>query len=156
MPNIVRIPKDVIILVCDATKALLLKNAGAVAQPELQVDAHLRPPPQDDAIDNGGRPGRRFDGGSAAISGTSRSAMQATEPKVKLADAFAEHLVATLIDRHQSTPIGGLIIVASPSFLGTIRQKMNGGLRELIRDEVAKDLAEMPVSEIQKVLLKNL
>ena len=156
MPNIVRIPKDVIILVCDATRALLLKNAGAVAQPELQVDAHLRPPPQDDAIDNGGRPGRRFDGGSAAISGTSRSAMEATDRKVTLADAFAEHLVATLIDRHQSTPIGGLIIVASPSFLGTIRQKMNGGLRELIRDEVAKDLAEMPVSEIQKVLLKNL
>ena len=156
MPNIVRLPKDVIILVCDANKALLLKNAGAVAQPELQVDAHLQPPPQDDAVYNGGSPGRRFDGGSAAITGTSRSAMEATDPKAKHADAFAGHLVSTLNDRHQSTPIGGLIIVAPPSFLGMIRQKMNEDLRELIRDEVAKDLAEMPVSEIQKVLLKNL
>lgn len=156
MPNIVRIPNDVIILVCDATKALLLRNAGAVAQPELQVDAHLRPPPQDDAVDSGGRPGRRFDGGSAAISGTSRSAMEATDPKVKHADTFAEHLVSTLNDRHQSTPIGGLIIVASPSFLGTVRQKLNEDLRKLIRGEMAKDLAEMPVSEIQKILLRNL
>ena len=156
MANIVRLPKNVIFLVCDATRALLLKNAGAGAQPELQVDAHLRPPPQDVAIDNGGRPGRRFDGGSAAISGTSRSAMEPTAPTVTLADAFAEHLVSTLADRPQSTPIGGLIIVAPPSFLGTIRQKMNEDLRKLIRDEVAKDLAEMPVSEIQKILLRSL
>jgi protein required for attachment to host cells len=156
LPNIVRIPKDVTILVCDATKALLLRNAGDVAQPELQVDAHLQSPPRDDAVDNGGSPGRRFDGGSAAITGTSRSAMEAADPEAKQAEAFAGNLVSTLNNRHQSTPIGGLIIVAPPSFLGMIRQKMNEDLRELIRGEVAKDLAEMPVSEIQKVLLKNL
>ena len=156
MPSIVRIPKDVIILVCDTNKALLLRNVGAVAQPELQVDAHLQPPEGTSEAENGIRPGRRFDGGSAAISGTSRSAMEATDPKTKHADAFAGHLVSTLNDRHQNTLIGGLIIVAPPSFLGMIRQKMNEDLHKLIRDEVAKDLAEMPVSEIQKILLRNL
>ncbi|KUJ77189.1 host attachment protein [Ruegeria profundi] len=156
MSRIVRVPEDVVVLVCDSKKALLLRNIGAVAHPEFHIEESIERPQDEDEAGNSARPGRRFDGGAAAASGSSRSAMEATDAEAKHAEAFAVDVVSALGERHQKKPMGGLIIAAPPSFLGILRQKMDHSLQQLIRDEVAKELAEMPVSEIQKVLLNSL
>ncbi|WP_170611151.1 baeRF12 domain-containing protein [Ruegeria arenilitoris] len=156
MSKILRVPEDVVVLVCDSKKALLLKNTGAVAQPVLQIEKSIERPKHAGEVGNPDRPGRRFDGGAAAVSGSSRSAMEATDVEAKRAEAFAVSIVSALGERHRKNPIGGLIIAAPPNFLGILRQNMDHDLRQLIRDEVAKELAEMPLSEIQKGLLNSL
>ncbi len=156
MSKIFRVPEDVVFLVCDSKKALLLKNTGAVAQPELHIEKSIERSKDMGNASNPDRPGRRFDGGAAAVSGSSRSAMEATDVEAKHAEAFAVAVVSALGERHRKKPIGGLIIAAPPTFIGILRQKMDQDLQQLIRDEVAKELAEMPLSEIQKGLLNSL
>lgn len=156
LSKIVRIPKDFVILVCDANKALILKNIGPAAQPELHVDDSIENELDEGSEGTAAPPGRRFDGAATAISGGSRSAMEAPDLERKRADGFAKKIVVALVHRNAKTPIGGLVLVAPPSFLGILRQKVTEELRVLIRVEVGKELAEMPVAAIQKVLLKSL
>ncbi len=156
MSKIVRIPEDHVILVCNSRKAVFLKNAGNLAQPELQVDDHAEFDWDKEELMNSDRPGRRFDGGAAASTGGSRSAMEIPDLEAKHAEEVAERIIAALTERHQKSPLGGLFIVAPPAFLGVLRQKISGELRGLVVGEVAKDLGEMPIPEIQKSLLKAL
>lgn len=156
MSNIVRIPEDQLILVCNSRKAVFLKNVGHLAQPELQVDAHAEYEMDKEGLMNSDRPGRRFDGGANSSTGGARSAMEMPDPEAKHAEEVAERVLAKLADRHRKSPVGGLLIVAPPAFLGVLREKMSDGLRDLVVGEVTKDLAEMPVSDIQKALLKVL
>ena len=74
MSNIVRIPQDVTIVVCDVKKALFLRNAGPATAPDLQVDETIQNDLDEEEAGLSGPPGRRFDGGAAAMSDTSRSA----------------------------------------------------------------------------------
>ena len=74
----------------------------------------------------------------------------------KRRDDFAERLVTELVRRHRSAPVGGLILVAPPALLGSLRRKMNHDLAKLVRAEVPKELADMPVADIAKALTKAL
>ncbi len=156
MSKIVRIPEDQLILVCNSRKAVFLKNAGHVAQPELQVDAYAEFDWDAEERMDSDRPGRRFDGGAAASAGGGRSAMEAPDLAAKKAEVAAEKIVDALAERHRKSPIGGLLVVSPPAVLGVLRQKITDELRGLVVGEVAKDLAEMPVPDIQKALLKAL
>ena len=156
MSKIVRIPEDQLILVCNSRKAVFLKNAGQMAQPELQVEAYAEFDWDTEERMNSDRPGRRFDGGAAASAGGARSAMEAPDLAAKKAEVAAERVVDALTDRHRKSPISGLLVVAPPAVLGVLRQKITDELRGLVAGEVAKDLAEMPVPDIQKALLKVL
>lgn len=154
MSKIVRIPEDHLFLVCSPRKAVWLKNAGAVAQPDLHVVAHSDFDWDKDEMMNSDRAGRRFDGGAAAAAGGARSAMELPDLEARHAEESAEKIVEMLADRLQHSPFGGLHIVAPPAFLGVLRQKLTAELRSKVVGEVAKDLVEMPVPEIQNSLLK--
>lgn len=135
---------------------MFLRNAGPLAQPELQVAEHAEFDRDMEELMDSDRSGRRFDGGAAATSGGARSAMEMPDLEAKHLEDVAERILAALTDKHQKSPVGGLLIVAPPTFLGVMRQKMSDELRGLVVGEVAKDLAEMPVPDIQKSLLKVL
>lgn len=154
MSKIVRIPEHHLILVCNARKAVFLKNAGHLAQPELQVDSHFDFGWIKEDQLSSDRAGRRFDGGAAGRSGGSRSAMELPDLEAKHSEDVAEQIFKALAERYQKSPFSGLLIVAPPSLLGVLRQKMNRELRDLVVDEIGKDLAEMPVHDIQNSLLK--
>ena len=156
MSKIIRIPEDHLILVCSPKKAVFLKNAGQVAQPDLQVDDHADFDWDKDEKMNSDRAGRRFDGGAAAASGGARSAMELPDPETKHAEESAEKIVEVLTNRNKRSALGGLHIAAPPAFLGVLRQKMPHDLRDKVVSEVAKDLVEMPIADIQKSLFKAL
>lgn len=153
MSKIVRIPHDALIVVCDAHKALFLKNAGAIAEPQLQIEESFEYAREDIAMEDSDRPGRRFDG---SASGGARSAMETSDFETRQAETFADKVLSAVARRHEQQPIGGLILAAPPAFLGILRRKMPENLKQRITAELDKDLAEMPVSELQKVLLKSL
>ena len=154
MSRIVRIPEDHLILVCNSRKALFLKNAGPVAQPELKVDAHATFEWEPEELMNSDRAGRRFDGGAAALSGGARSAMELPDLETRHLEAVAETVLGMLSDRHRQSRLGGLLIVAPPALLGILRRNMTRDLGGIVVGELAKDLAEMPLSDIRKSLLK--
>jgi len=151
-----KIPKDLVILVCDSRKALILKNAGSPMQPELEITEHFEP--ADDLIGNidSDRPGRRPDAGHSQTGNRVRSAMHTTDTGKVQADAFAAQIVDHLVKQHHAKPIGQLALVAPPTFLGTLRDKMSNELRQLTTVELDKHLTELPVTDIQSSLMGSL
>lgn len=156
MSDIVRIPSDLTIVVCDAKKALFLKNAGPAAQPDLQIDETIENEVDEAGAGVAAPPGRRFDGGAAAMAGGARSAMEFPDTERKRNEEFAETIVAALVRRHAAGDFRSLVLVAPPAFLGGLRRKMNHDLEKLVRAEIPKELAEMPLPDIRKVLLGSL
>lgn len=156
MDEIVRIPKDHLIVVCDARKALMLKNIGAVAQPELEIVGHFETEDRGEKLIDSDRPGRRGDGGAHAASGGPRSAMETRDVSEILASSFANSLAGHLSRLHRKSPIGRIIAVAPPSFLGLLRKELHAELKSVPTSEIAKHLTELPVSALQKALLENL
>ncbi len=155
MKRIVRIPHTHAILVCASQKALILVNDGSVAQPELIVEEHFEIE-RDEEAGQSDRPGRRFDGGAGATSHRQRSAMEMADPARKLAEGFADTIVQYLTERQSKDPFGGVVLVAPPTFLGILRNRMGEDLSKLVVEEIAKDLAEMPLPKIEKVLLESI
>lgn len=156
MDTIVRVPSDHLIVVCDARKALLLRNAGPVAQPDLEIIGQLDAEAQTDTVLDADRPGRRSDGGAHAASGGQRSAMETVDVGDTLAAAFADKLVEHLASQNRQSPFAGLIIAAPPAFLGLLRKGLKDALEGVPTTEIAKHLSEQPLPEIQKTLLQNL
>lgn len=156
MDKIVRIPKDHLIVACDSRKALLLRNRGPVAQPELEVAEHLEAEDRRAEMFDADRPGRRADGGAHAASGGPRSAMETRDVGELLAVSFAETLVDHLAGLHHRSPLTGIILVAPPSFLGLLRRELKDELGGIPISEVHKHLSDLPVAELQKALLQSL
>lgn len=153
MDRIVRIPKDELIVVCDSQKALLLRNNGQLARPELAIVEHLE---ADDSVQDrldADRPGRRADGGSVAASGGPRSAMETRDVGDLLAASFAKSLAAHLSSAHRESPFAKLLVVAPPTFLGLLRPELKGEIPSIPTKEIDKHLTELPISELQKALL---
>ena len=73
-----------------------------------------------------------------------------------LASSFADSLVDHLTKLHRKSPLTKLVVVAPPSFLGLLRQKMKGELGHVPTSEIAKHLSELPVADLQNALIQNL
>lgn len=143
-------------MVCDARKALLLKNIGAAAKPELEIVGHYEAEDRGENLIDSDRPGRRSDGGAHAASGGPRSAMETRDVSELLASSFANSLVGHLTRLHRRSPIARIVAVAPPSFLGLLRKELHAELKSVPTSEIAKHLTELPVSALQKALFENL
>jgi protein required for attachment to host cells len=155
MEEIIRIPAELRIVVCDARKALILKNTGPTAQPYLVTDDHIEADaPSSDRMDSDS-PGRRFDGGAAAATGGARSAMEVRDIARTEAEAFARSLAEQLLRKHRNGQLEAMMLVAPPSFLGRLRQELAPELSAILTGEVAKHLTELPLAEIQATLFKG-
>lgn len=96
----------------------------------------------------GRKPGRNFQSG-----GTTRHAYQPeTEPKDVEIEKFAKTISDYICSAHYQGNFGRLYLMASPSFLGLLRQRMNSHTQKSIVAEVAKDMTECSNSEIEKHL----
>lgn len=90
------------------------------------------------------KPGRVYDRAPAAgqrrgsvlhhSTGSERS------PRKLEAAVFARQIVHHLEVDHRKSPLGRLVVIAGPAFLGLLREAMSKGLREITVAEVGKDL----------------
>lgn len=86
------------------------------------------------------RPGRSF-----SSVGQHRSSMEyRSDPVRNRHRQFARHLVQALAKYRISDSFDRLVLVAEPRMLGLIRQEMDNELRELVTDEIDKDLVKLP------------
>ncbi|WP_410482386.1 host attachment protein [Ovoidimarina sediminis] len=105
-------------------------HEGPVANPRLRVQDRLNADQETEERRIKDQPGRRFDGGAAAMTHGPGSATDIVDPERRQAEAFAEAIFEDLARRHSEMPITGFIIAVPPSFLGILRDKISDDLHK--------------------------
>lgn len=155
MTKLGRLPKEMLVVICDSRKALLLRNAGSEIKPALEVVEHLENAEDDRGVRMSDRPGRRYDAGGGGAAFHPRSAMEEPDLSREIAASFAEQLVDHLSRRHRENAMEEVLIAAPPAFLGILRDSMPEHLAALVTAEVPKHLTEARVDEIASSLVEK-
>lgn len=155
MAKLDRLPKELLIMICDSRKALLLRNSGSAINPSLEVLDRVKVPEDDSAAAMPDRPGRRYDGGAMGASFQSRSAMEEPDLARQASEAFADQIIAHLTKVHRRKPIVEMLIAAPPAFLGVLRDRMPGPLAALVTAEIPKHLTDVRIDEIAGSLVEK-
>ena len=140
-----RLPHDIVVLVADGSRMLLLKNDGDQVCPDLRVIGHrqMENPPNRELLSDA--PGLGFSSGYPGRDTFSKSdPHQANEARFL---AGAAKALAQYADAAK-----GLIVVAPPDALGELRRHYDAGTRKALVAEVDRDLVKHPVDEITRLL----
>jgi protein required for attachment to host cells len=141
-----QIPHDSFVLIADGRKSLFFRNQGDGAFPNLVVerkDGHADP--KDREIKSDG-PGSAFGFGDA------RSANEEADFHQQAEDRFAAETAEMLKARALSNDYDALVVVAPPRTLGELRKHYHKEVERRLVAEVPKDLVNVPVAEIEKLL----
>ena len=141
-----QIDHDAMILVADGRKMLFFRNKGDAAYPNLEAEevrqqdnpAHL-----DQASDRAGQ-----SSSTGAASGT----MGENDFHELEEQRFAAKAADLLKRRALTQDYEKLIVVAPPSALGEMRKHYHKEVQSRLVGEIAKDLANHPVPEIERVI----
>jgi protein required for attachment to host cells len=68
-------------------------------------------------------------------------------------ERFAKRVARRLDAERRKRPIGGIIIIAAPHFLGVLRPQLSGPTRKAVTREVAKDLTRARDAQILRSAL---
>lgn len=166
-----QIPHDSLILVADGRKMLLLRNEGDATHVNLQVEQkeiHENPKDGDQKSDAAGRASSTQSGpgapaiarggsmhaqGQGAQFAPSRGSMEETDYHQLEEDRFAAEVAQILAAKALSNSFETLIVTAPSRTLGELRKHYHKEVEGRLVKEVAKDLTNHPVPEIEKVLL---
>ncbi|MBX2805843.1 MAG: host attachment protein [Hyphomicrobiales bacterium] len=133
------------VVVCDGGKALILENQGDAKFPNLRTrKTYGHENPKTSALGTD-RPGRVH-----ASATTGRSAVKQTDWHDQAEQDFLKMLAEKLDADLATGDVASIIIVAAPRELGMIRPHYTDALKTAIRDEIHKDMVNMPVYEIEK------
>lgn len=122
----------------------ILQVSGSLADPA----AHLH-----DRDFKSDRPGRKAD--RTALHGGRRGATAhhgvggKQSPRAHEAALFAQRIADRLEQDHARGTAQHLVLVAGPHFLGLLREALPQALRELVTDEIHKDLVHEPEQRLQ-------
>ncbi|MGI8397518.1 host attachment protein [Agrobacterium deltaense] len=138
------IPYNAWILVADAKRALLLRNAGNAANIMLKVEEVIQAPPNGPTRDHGtDRPGR-------TASGSHRSSLGNADLHRLEEERFFSNVVEKLQSACTDRDVHKLYVVAPPKALADLRSAIPDTLRKIIVAEHDKDIVNLPVNEIEK------
>jgi protein required for attachment to host cells len=140
------------IVVANSSMARILSTSGA-REPlvELECLAHpgSRLPDRDLASD-------RLGSAQGIRRGTHGVMSPEVAPRDEEAIRFAEQIAGKLRHAHAAHEFDKLAIVASPRFLGLLRERMTPALRHAIAGTLDKDFATLPPEEIRARLPERL
>jgi protein required for attachment to host cells len=141
------VPHDAFVVVADGEKMLLFRNQGDREFPHLMVVEES----EQESLSN--RELRRdIPGRSFSSVGTGRSAYDEADSRQLGEDRFAAETAEMLNRRALDNEFESLIIVAPPRTLGELRRYYHGELNRRLIGEVPKNLTNVPVPEIEKIL----
>lgn len=142
-----QIPRDGCVLVGDGHKVLLLRNQGDEVHPNLQVEQELKAPDNPRTrLQGSDRPPRMV------TTASQRSAIEQTDWHDVAEVQFAKDAVSALEEVCSHRQVEGIVIVAPPRMLATIRQAMPDAIGKRVIAEIDKDLTKIPVYEIERHL----
>ena len=138
------------VLVTDGSRALILKNAGDTAHPELRtVKAYAQdnPPTREQGTE---RPTRTND------SLGRRSAMEAADWHQIAEDKFIDAVAGIMDTDLKAGDYEELVVVAPPVALGEFRKAVSAGVAKVTVLELDKDLTKHPIADIARLVAKAL
>ncbi len=142
-----QVPHNSVILVADGRKSLFFRNQGDADFPNLSVvekESHPNPAHHEQASDLAGQSMKSVDG----IGGS----MQEVDFHQLEEDRFASETAAMLKERALRNEYDALVVVAPPRTLGELRKHYHTEVEKRLVAELPKDLVNMPVPEIEKIL----
>ena len=137
------------VVVCDGRKALILENEGDAMFPNLrtkEIYEHADIKTSEQGTD---RPGRVHDAVSPG-----RSSVEQTDWHAQAETDFLQGIARRLDEAVSKNGAHSLIIVAAPRALGVLRPAYSQAVQNALTAEIAKDLVNMPIYEIEKLLTK--
>lgn len=143
------IPNDALILIADGQKALFLRNRGDRDFPDLSVEQVFKtkdPPTREQGSD---RPGRTFKRAHTNL----RSSVETTDWHTLQKDRFARDVADALEKIVHSNRAQSIVLVAPAHTLAELRKALHADVKNRLIAEVAKDLTNIPVWQIQKHLV---
>jgi protein required for attachment to host cells len=137
---------DAVVLVADGRKLLFFRNKGDATYPNLEAEevkqqdnpAHL-----DQASDKAGQ---------SSSTGTASGTMGENNYHELEEQRFAAQAADLLKRRALANDYEKLIIVAPPTALGEMRKHLHKEVQNRLVGEIAKDLTNHPVPEIEKLI----
>lgn len=143
----IKIENGAWVVVCDGRKALILRNEGDAAFPNLrthEVHEQDNPPTREQGTD---APGRVHESAS-----TARSSVEPTDWHEEAEREFLRKLAARLDAAVGAGEVKSIIVVAAPRALGVLRPLYSKQLGDAVAAEVDRDMVRLPVYEIEKHL----
>ncbi|WP_184054656.1 host attachment family protein [Sphingomonas aerophila] len=168
-----QVPHNAFVLVADGRKMLFFRNQGDAEYPNLQVEhaeEHPNPADRDQKTDAAGgsfgsqmgsnAPAAARGGGMAGPNGggeggafaPSRGSMDEVDFHQQEEDRFAAQTADLLKKRALANEFEKLIVVAPPKTLGELRKHYHKEVESRLAGELAKDLTNRPVDQIEKAL----
>ena len=136
-----------LVLVADGRKSLFFRNRGDAGFPNLIVEekeVHPNPAHHEQASDLAGMSMKTMDGRGGS--------MEEVYFHQQEEDRFAADTAAMLKARALGNDYQALVVVAPPKTLGELRKHYHKEVEKRLVAEVPKDLVNMPVPEIEKIL----
>lgn len=134
-----KVPHQALVALANGEKFVLLRNVGSPFEPKLEHVADL-----DLELTNFSAGVRHQD---------SAGQRNGTTDIDELAHGAA--IAGWLNSRALDGELGELVIAADPKTLGQIRQRCHKEVKNLIAGEVAKDLVNSPIPDIERILAAN-
>ena len=156
-----QIPHNAHVLVADGRKLLFFRNEGDADYLKLEVEEERKDENPKASEQGTDEPGRTFSGaqggdprsgGLGATVGTAHSAYSETDFHQLEEDRFAHDAAEMLKEKALANQFEQLIVVAPPKTLGELRKHYHKEVESRIAGEIPKDLTNLPVPEIEKVL----
>ena len=142
-----RVPHDSFVIVADGEKMLFFRNEGDADFPKLVVERKREqdnPPNREQKTDEAGR--------SFSSAGAGRSAYSDTDFHELEKERFAVEATDMLKRWALRNDFESLIVVAPPTTLGEMRKHYHKEVEKRLAGEVPKDLTNLPVQEIERIL----
>jgi len=135
------------ILVADSTRARIF-TADTPASPleEIEDFSHVEGRLHDREMTSD-LPGKTKSAGAGG-----HTFEQPTDPKKHEAEAFAHRVTQYLEDAHNANRFEQLLIVASPAFLGLLRNHLPEQIKKLVCFELDKDITMQSAADIRQHL----
>lgn len=144
-----KVPHDALILIADGQKALFLRNRGDSDFPDFTVEQVFKkkdPPTREQGSD---RPGRTFKRAHTNL----RSSVETTDWHELQKERFADDVAAALEKIVQTKRAHSIVLVAPAHTLAELRKVLHADVKNRLLAEVAKDLTNVPVRQIEKHLV---
>ena len=140
----VKVPWESWVVVCDGAKALILQNAGDAEILNLQVRQAFEQRDEADRELGADKPGR-----SHQPDGVGGSAVEETNWHQQAEQDFLKEVAAKIDGLVHDDGARRVVLVAPPKALGVLRQSLSADAQAVITAEVAKDLTNIPIDQIE-------
>jgi protein required for attachment to host cells len=141
-----KVPHGAAVMVADGGRFALFRNRGTPFAPDLElIEQEVADFPKTSEMGSD-RPGRAFES-----VGARRSAYEMTDIRDKAEEEYCRAIaarVATLVGDTRA----GVLLVAAPRALGTIREALSAEVRDALVAEIPKDYTGLAAGEVAKLL----